>query len=129
LAGSTGELDITGSNTFAAFNFSDVTNTRTLKFTAGTTTTISAATGWNVNGTSGKKMVIDSITAATHTISVATATVSSDYLDLAHSIATGGASFFAGANSTDEGTNTGWIFTAPVTGGGNNAGPLLMGVG
>lgn len=114
-SGSTGGLDITGGAPFTAINFSDASNARTLRFTAGTTTTITTAAGWNVNGTSGNLMTVTSITAATHTISVASGTVSSNYLSLSQSIATGGATCYAGANSTDGGGNTGWIFTAPVT--------------
>ncbi len=36
--------------------------------------------------------------------------VVSDYLVLSGSAASGGASFYAGANSTDSGSNTGWLF-------------------
>lgn len=123
VAGSTGGLDVTGANTFNSFSFSDVTNARTLRFTAATTNTF---TTFNVNGTSGKLMTISSITAATHTLSKASGTVSDDYLSITNSIATGGASWYAGANSTDGGGNTGWIFTAPPGGSGNF---MLMGIG
>lgn len=111
VAGSSGGLDITGANTFDTINFSDASNARTLRFTAGTTTVVTAA--WNVNGTSGKLMTVDSITAATHTLSKANGTVSSNYLSVKNSIATGGAAWYAGANSTDVSGNTGWIFAAP----------------
>lgn len=110
-AGSTGQLRITGSNTFGTINFSDVTNARSLLFTAGTTTTITTA--FNVNGTAGKLMTVSSITAATHTLAKASGVVSCDYLSVDHSIAGGGASWYAGANSTDGGSNTGWNFVAP----------------
>ena len=110
VAGSTGSLKITGENTFYAINFSDVTNARSLLFTAGTTTTITNS--FNVQGTSGKLMTVDSITAATHTLSkVASGVVDCDYLSVKNSIAQGGASWFAGDNSTNVSGNTGWIFT------------------
>ena len=112
VAGSTGSLTITGANTFNTINFSDATNARSLLFTAATTTTI---TNWNVNGTSGKLMTVDSATAATHTLTKPSGTVSSDYLNVAHSTATGGAAWYAGANSTNGGSNTGWNFAAPPT--------------
>ena len=112
VAGSTGQLNITGSNTMG-IAFSDITNARTLAFTAGTTTTI---TTWNVNGTAGKLMSVNSITAATHTLTKASGTISSDYLSLTNSIATGGAAWYAGANSTNVSGNTGWIFSAAPTG-------------
>lgn len=110
-SGSTGGMDITGSNTFGTINFSDVTNARTLRFVAATTNTITSA--FNVNGTAGKLMTIGSTTAATHTLSKASGQVSCDYLSISNSIATGGAAWYAGANSVDGGGNTGWIFTAP----------------
>ncbi len=121
VAGSTGQLNITGSNSFAQINFSDVTNARSLKFTAGTTTTIRNSRGFNVQGTSGKLMTVSSITGATHTLSSANRQVCS-YLNVSYSIASAGL-FYAQTTSTDGGNNTGWIFTdAPVlsVGGGSN---------
>ncbi len=112
VATSTGALVITGSNTFNTINFSDASNARTLKFTAGTTTTITG--NFNVNGTAGKLMSIESATAATHTLSKTTGIISCDYLSITNSIATGGASWFAGANSTNVSGNQGWVFTAPT---------------
>lgn len=110
---SVGVLDITGSNTFGTINISDATNAKTLRFTAGTTTTV---TTFNVNGASGRRVTISSITAATHTLSKTSGTVSCDYLNLTNSIATGGAAWYAGVNSVNNGGNTGWIFTAPQSG-------------
>lgn len=109
-AGSTGRLDITGANSFAAINFSDVTNARTLRFTAATNTTIRNKYGFNVQGTAGKLMSVSSITAATHTI-IGTDIQACNYLSLTNSIASGG-QFFAGYNSTNVSGNTGWIFAS-----------------
>lgn len=110
--GSTGSLDMVGSNVFDTINFSDVTNARSLRFTAGTTTTV---TNFNVVGTAGKLMTVTSITAANHTLLKAGAGgVSTDYLSISRSQATGPRSWFAGANSVDGGNNTGWNFIAPV---------------
>lgn len=111
VAGSTGSLTITGANTFATINFSDASNARSLLFTAATTTTIT--TNWNVFGTAGKLMTVASATAATHTLSKVSGIVSRDFLSITNSIATGGATWYAGANSVDGGGNTGWNFTAP----------------
>ena len=123
VAGSTGELDITGSNSFARINFSDASNARSLKFTAATTTTIRNSNGFNVQGLSSKLMTVASITAATHTLSSVQKQVC-DYLSLTNSITTGtGGTWYAGANSTDGGGNTGWIFTAaPPSGGSGGSG-------
>lgn len=112
VAGSTGKLVVSGSNTFTNINFSDASNARTLELTAGTTQTI--LNSFNVQGTSGKLMSVVSATAGTPaTLSKASGIVSCDYLSIKDSIATGGAGWYAGANSTDGGNNSGWTFTAP----------------
>ena len=109
--GGAGALTITGSNTF-----SDITNTRkntsaaSILFTAGTTNTFA---DWNASGESTRLLTIGSDTAASHTLSKASGTVSADFLSISRSTATGGAGWYAGANSTDGGNNSGWIFTAP----------------
>ena len=110
--GGAGALTITGSNTF-----NDITNTTqpaSILFTAGTTSTFS---NFSLSGTAGNLITIGSATAASHTLSKASGTVSSDYLSISRSTATGGAGWYAGANSTDGGNNSGWIFTAPPGGG------------
>lgn len=110
VAGSTGSLTVVNSNTFGTFNFSDVTNARTLTFTAGTTTTITSA--FNVDGTSGKLMTINSDTAGTAaTLSMSSGLVIRHYLSIQDSTATGGATWYA-LNSTNVSGNTGWIFNA-----------------
>jgi len=47
------------------------------------------------------------------TIIISSGIISCDYLDISFMNATGGATFYAGANSVDGGHNTGWTFTAP----------------
>jgi hypothetical protein len=108
--GGAGALTITGSNTFNTL--SNTVQPTTFSFTAGTTTTI---TNWNINGTAGNLVTIQSATAASHTLSKASGTVSADYLSISRSNATGGATWYAGANSTDGGNNTGWLFSAGPT--------------
>lgn len=122
IAGSTGQLSLSGAagqpSTIATLNFSDVTNARTLSLQASRQFNI---TTFNVNGTSGKLMSIISSSAATAaTISKTSGTVSCDYLSIQDSTATGGAAFYAGANSTNVSGNTGWIFTAPSAGVGSS---------
>ena len=112
--GGAGTLTISGANTFT-----NITNTvvpATVLFTAGTTTTFN---NFNLNGTVGNLVTIASATAATHTLSKASGTVSCDYLSITNSTATGGATWYAGAHSTNVSNNTGWIFTAPPGGSGN----------
>jgi hypothetical protein len=106
--GGAGALTIIGSNTFG-----DITNTvqpASILFTAGTTSTFSS---FSLSGTAGNLITIGSVTAASHTLTKASGTVSSDYLSISRSTAAGGAGWYAGANSTDGGNNSGWVFTAP----------------
>lgn len=107
----TGTFIIVGSNTFATFLVD--TPPHTVNFTNGTTQTISTAGGWQVKGTAGNLMTLQSTSAGNAwTVSVASGTVNSNYLSLKDSTATGGATFYAGPNSTNVSGNTGWIFTA-----------------
>ena len=106
--GGAGALTITGANTFN--NITNTVQPASVLFTAGTTTTFN---NFNLNGTAGNLITIASVTAATHTLSMASGTVSCDYLSITNSIATGGAAWYAGANSTNGGGNTGWNFSAP----------------
>jgi len=106
--GGAGDLTITGSNTFS--NITNTVQPASILFTAATTSTF---TNFNLSGTSGNLITIGSVTAASHTLSKASGTVSSDFLSISRSTATGGASWYAGANSTNGGNNSGWIFTVP----------------
>jgi len=110
--GSTGALVITGANTFTTFNFSDASNARTVTFPAATATTV---TNFNVSGTSGKLMTINSSVSSTAaTLSKTAGIVSGDYLSIRDSVASGGALWYAGYNSVNVSGNSGWIFTAPL---------------
>lgn len=113
---STAAITVKGSNIFNGFK-DDGTGTHSLIFTAATTQTI---TSWNVSGIASHPITLNSTTTAIFTLSIASGIVSSDYLNIQHCVATGGASWFAGANSTNnQGVATagsGWIFTAPPGG-------------
>ena len=119
--GGAGALTITGSNTFG--NITNTVQPASVLFTAGTTSTF---TNFNLSGTSGNLITIGSVTAASHTLSKASGTVSSDFLSISRSTATGGAGWYAGANSTDGGNNSGWIFTAPPAPSGSNSNFLMF---
>ena len=115
-----GALVVTGSN--AIGTLSNSVQPTTFSFTAGTTQTI---TNWSVSGTLGNLVTIQSATAASHTLSKSTGTVSADYLTISRSTATSsGATWYAGANSTDGSNNSGWVFTAPAAG--TSGGNFLM---
>ena len=122
--GGAGALTITGSNTFGNItNTYKSTGATSILFTAGTTNTF---TDWNASGESTRLLTIGSVTAASHTLSKASGTVSADYLSISRSTATGGASWYAGANSTNGGNNSGWIFTAPPAPSGSNSNFLMF---
>ena len=119
--GGAGALTITGSNTFS--NITNTVQPASVLFTAATTSTF---TNFSLSGTAGNLITIGSVTAASHTLSKASGTVSSDYLSISRSTATGGASWYAGANSTNGGNNSGWIFTAPPAPSGSNSNFLMF---
>lgn len=110
VAGSTGTLVVTGANTFGTINFSDSTNARTLTLPATVITTVTSA--FNVHGSAGKLMTVNSSTSGTAArISKQFGIVGCDFLSVRDSIAQGGAAWYAGANSVNVSGNTGWIFT------------------
>jgi hypothetical protein len=110
--GGAGALTINGSSTFTTL--SNTVQPTTFTFQSGATTTL---TNWNISGTAGNLVTINSVNNATNTtpptLSKSSGTVSADYLAITFSNATGGAGWYAGANSVNNGVNTGWIFTVP----------------
>jgi hypothetical protein len=113
VAGSTGILQITGSNTFNTINFSDVTNARTLQFTAATTTIVA---NWNVFGTSGKLMTVNSITAASQATVKVTTTQNTSYVDAKdiNSNVAGGIPINDSTGGVNSGNNDYWVFPGGV---------------
>lgn len=86
------------------------------KFTASTTRTI--LTSITTNGSAGNlNKILSTSPGVPATFSVASGTISIDYVSLQDSTATGGASFYAGSYSTNVSGNTGWTFTGPPGGG------------
>ncbi len=80
-----------------------------VRFTSGQTYNV---TTWTVSGTAGNLITIDALTpGSAATISKSSGKVCSDYLDLKDIHAGGGANWKAGANSVNNGNNTGWSFT------------------
>jgi len=108
---------ITGTNTF-----SEIASTKTVAHTVvfpNVTTTVGAFT---VQGSVGNVVTL-SRTGASGTFTLTKTgggVVSSNYLSISNSTATPINTWYAGANSTDGGGNTNWIFAnAPSSGGGN----------
>jgi hypothetical protein len=114
--GGAGALSITGANTFT--NITNTVQPATVTFPASTTTTVS---NFSLLGTVGNLITLNSSTAGTRAnLSDASGTVSRDYLSIQDINATGGASWYAGDNSTNVSNNIGWIFTAvPIVSKGN----------
>jgi hypothetical protein len=107
---STGSITIAGSNTFSSFK-DDGTAAHSILFTAATTQTVAT---FPVSGRSGNLVTINSTSTATHTLSCASGTINCNYLSIQHSVATGGATWNAGANSTNNQAvataGSGWVF-------------------
>jgi|688.fasta_scaffold40038_6 hypothetical protein len=106
-----GALTITGSNTFTTL--ANGVQPTTFTFTSGTTTTL---TNWSISGTAGNLVTIGSDTTAQHTLSKSSGTVSTDYLSISYSNATGGATWIPGVNSIDAGNNSGWFGITAIIG-------------
>ncbi len=107
---STATLTILGANTFNDIK-DDGTGAHAINFPAGNTQTVSS---FNISGTAPNLITITSATSgSTFTFTDATGITSVDYLSLRDSIATGGAIWYAGANSVNVSGNSGWIFSAP----------------
>lgn len=62
---------------------------------------------FTASGTAGNPLVINSLA-----MSKSFDYVNADYLNIVNSAVSGGAAWYAGANSTDSGGNSGWIFSA-----------------
>jgi hypothetical protein len=116
---STGNITISGNNTFADFK-DDGSIAHSILFTAASTQTF---TTFTVSGTAGQLITLNSTTTGTYTLTAPSRSnlspVSCDYLDIYHSVATQANTWYAGvnSNSTHQATATagsGWIFTAPA---------------
>jgi hypothetical protein len=108
-------MTISGSNTFTTIS-SSASTAASIRFTAGTTQTI---TNFTASGTSGNLLTLRSVTAGSKWyLSKTSGTVSIDYVSITDSTVNAGPSWYAGANSTDGGNNIGWVFSRPYTVGG-----------
>jgi len=75
---------------------------------------------FNLRGAAGALVTITSGALDTqYTLSKSSGTVTSNYLSIQDSVATGGAVWYAGGNSVNAGNNTGWIF-------GGNSGAMAV---
>ena len=108
--GGAGMLTIANSSTFA--NITDTAQPATIRFTSGTTQTVSA---FGVSGTSGNLVTLDTTVAGSQaTLSDASGTNAVSFVSIKDIAATGGATWNAPVTSgnIDAGNNTGWNFSA-----------------
>jgi hypothetical protein len=118
--GGIGTLTFTGSSTFARL-YNTGTGSRTIAFTAGTTTTLTPASNAFFSSAAGSIVELRSTTIGTAwNLSMASGTLACQYIALKDSAAAGGATFNA-TNSYDISGNSGWNITAPGGGGGTTA--------
>ena len=104
-------VTIGGSNTFGTLNVNNAGLPNGLKLVNGGTQTITNTL--TTNGSAGNlAILVSSLSGSTATLSKTSGTVSVDYMSIKDSHATGGASWYAGAHSTNVSNNTGWIFEA-----------------
>lgn len=109
--GGTGIFQIGTTTSSKTFNGITVDPPLTVQVFAGSTLVLSSPT-LLISGNGGQLNTFQSTTGGqTWTISSATGTFNENYISLQDSIATGGGTFYAGAQSTNVSGNTGWIFT------------------
>lgn len=104
--GGSGTVTFTGANTFKQF-YTDGVGTKSIVLPGSTTTTIEDG----ISLGNANNVITFTASAGSATISCASGLVQWNKVSLTNIISTGGAQFFAGANSTDGGGNTGWSFT------------------
>lgn len=123
-----GTTTFANSNTWAGMTATGVaSNPHVFTFTAGTTQTLQAATFFAGTGPTRMITCNSTVGASAWTLSCVS-TVSTDYISLQDSTASGATPFYAGANSTNVSGNTNWNFTAPpVAAKGGTM--MLLGVG
>lgn len=96
-----------GNNTFSELA-STKTVAHTLNFVTGSTTTVG---NWTITGTPGNVVTVRTSTAATHNlVKTGGGVIVTDYMSISNSAATPSSTWYAGANSTNGGGNSGWIF-------------------
>ena len=120
-----GSYTISGNNTFNDFK-DDGSVAHSIYFTSGTTQHLSS---WNVSGSAGQLITINSTDSGTHSLYLeGSGIVNADYLNIQHSIAITNGRWFAGLNSINNqdvySPGSGWIFQIEsiYRGGGGGAG-------
>jgi hypothetical protein len=115
--GGAGTLTFSGTNSRFANLTRTVASATTITFTSGQTFLFDDFTLTGVSAAA--RTAINSTSTSQHTLSKSSGIVSSDFLQLSYSNATGGAGWYAGTGSLQGTSVTGWIFTAPPSNSGN----------
>lgn len=105
--GGSGAVIIAGANTFNSIKV--IGGTKSITLPGSTTTTL--LSGEDLGN--GSNVITFISSAGSSTLSQSSGLIDWNFLNLTNIIGTGGAQFYAGANSTDGGGNTGWIFSSP----------------
>lgn len=88
-------------------------------FTESSSNAYTVSFGSLMTWSDGRAGIQSSVSGSRATLSQASGTVAGDYLYLKDSLASGGATFYAGSHSTDVSNNSGWLFTDPPKSQGN----------
>ncbi len=114
-SGGTGAIVINGSGNKTYNNFTVTgTSSKTIQLTNAVTHTFNGTI--SVSGASGNVVTITSTTGGSQTTMLkSTGIVSADYVSLQDVVGSGGATWYAGDNSTSVSNNLGWIFMSPTT--------------
>ncbi len=113
----TNEATISGSTIFNNLTMDTTTDgAKTIKFTTGTTQTITAGQTWTLDGASGKVLTLRS-TSDTNawTFDISAGFTSGDYIDVKDSWSADTNYITPGANVTNSGNNAGWVFNHTPT--------------
>jgi len=110
--GGAGRLELPSRTFYNITNTYSATGATTISFSGNMT-----VTEFTASGEAGRVLTLKSSSNGTaRTLKKTSGTVSVDYMSIRDSTATGGAGWYAGANSTSVSNNTGWVFTAPPVG-------------
>lgn len=108
----TGQITISGNNTFT--NMKNTVVPANIAITSNTTQTLTS--NFQLKGTASALATVTAITSGTAAnLSLASGTVTCDYLSLKDNKAIGGAAWYAGNHSSNVSNTSGWTFTASPT--------------
>ena len=118
IGGNTSTPTTTFSDTNSTYDFSELASTKTVAHTITFATNGATIGTWSVTGTAGNVVTVNSSTAGTsRTVTITNKTLDIDYLSVTdiNSTNLNPVTFYAGANSTNGGNNTGVAFIARTT--------------